>query len=167
MPVDSATLRDALSDFAESLSSGPIGLARYAPAPGASHTNCLGNALDVAGARGGRVRFGWCFLVRESIDYGPYLVAVHHAVWHDPESLGLIDVTPRHPDPNHHPMTQGGDALFLVDDQAQPYEDPPRLVPLPSRFFAIGDDPSLLSYVRHLQAEEIESYNREHGSNFA
>ncbi len=167
MAVSGALVRDAIREFAESIDAGPVGLARLDPVPGATPLNCIANALSARSARGGQVRYGWYFLLRESLDLGHYLIATHHAVWHDPDDLILIDVSPTHPDAKHQPLAQGNDVIFLVDDHAHPYERKDRVIPLPSRFHAIGTNAQLMEYVAKLQNEEFESYNQEHGSSFS
>ena len=70
---------------------------------------------------GGTGRFGWTFHLRIAPSLGAYLFVTHHAVWHAPDGR-LVDVTPFHHDLRHHPLTENGDVLFLVDDAAQPVE---------------------------------------------
>lgn len=132
----------------------------------AAHTNCIANALTYTWKHGGQVRFGWYFLFRRSPDYGHYLIAVHHAVWHDPDTLMLVDVTPLNPDEKHQPIGQNSDTLFLLDDKARPLETGSLVVPLPSRFYAIDSSAGIQDYVERLQCEEYESYNQNYGASF-
>lgn len=152
--------------FVASLSDQPCGLAHYRPHPEAAPVNCISNVKAVVDAYGGAVRFGWHFVHRVWKEHGDYLVATHHAVWHNPDDLSLVDVTPFHPDQQHHPVTSGGDVLFLVDDNAEPYRTGDLVVPLPLRFYAAKADPALKAYVATLQREEFMSYNAEFGSTF-
>jgi hypothetical protein len=82
-----------------------------------------------------------------------YLFATHHAVWHAPEGW-LIDVTPFHEDPRHHPHGWNGNVLFLMDDAAFPVVIGGQMTALPLRYFALGDDPRLVEYVEGLRQEE-------------
>ena len=113
-------VQEAIANFAKTISSQPLGLAHHRPDPAALHTNCVANALAFAEKHGGQVRFGWHFLFRMSPDFGHYLIATNDAVWHNPVELQLVDVTPLHTRRKHQPVTQDGDLLFLVDDDAKP-----------------------------------------------
>lgn len=127
-----------LKAFARTISSEPLGLAVHRPEAWAKPTRCFENANHQAQRRGGRVLFGWMFHYRVVAHIpGPgYLIAVHHAVWHAPTGE-LIDVTPFHDDPKHHPISPGGDVLFLVDTKAQPVAVNSAIAPMPSRHYAL------------------------------
>ena len=166
MALNETDLNSAIKRFAATISQQLIGLVLHRPYANAVHTNCISNALVVFEKYGGKVRFGWYFLFRTSLKYGDYLIATHHAVWHNPTDRKLVDVTPFHPEEKHRPISFGGDLIFLVDDKAQPYETGKYVIPLPSRFYAIKDDPGIQEYVASLQHEEYELYNRDYGSSF-
>ncbi|MCG8432991.1 MAG: hypothetical protein MJA83_03040 [Gammaproteobacteria bacterium] len=166
MALTSSELNRAIKEFSREISDQPLGLALHRPHPNAQHTNCIANALAVHKGYGGGVVYGWYFLHRFSIEFGDYLIATHHAVWHNPSDLSLVDVTPFHPEQKHKPITQDGDLLFLVDDNAQPFRTGKFVVPLPSKFYAAKPWESLIKYVEKLQREECESYNELHGSSF-
>lgn len=143
-----------IKEFAATISRQPIGLAYHRPEPWASVLCCFANAAEKVRREGrGMVRYGWTFHYRVAEGKGGYLFATHHAVWNLPEGW-LVDVTPFHEDPKHHPHTHGGDVLFLVDDAAHPVIIGGEMTALPLRYFALGDDPRLLEYVDGLRREE-------------
>lgn len=147
-------LREGLKAFAAAISRQPMGLAYHRPEPWAEVRRCFENAEEKVRREGrGMVRFGWAFHHRVAESKGEYLFAMHHAVWNSPEGW-LVDVTPFHEDPNHHPITQGGSVLFLVDDAATPVVTDRVTAPLPLRYFALGDDRRLRDYVEELRREE-------------
>jgi hypothetical protein len=158
--------RASLEAFAASISSQPLGLVRHRPRPDADHANCLANASAAVKEAGGDVRYGWHFQIRTSLEFGDYIVATYHAVWHEPTDHGLVDVTPFHPDEHFQPITQNGDLLFLVDDAAEPFETNGTVIALPHRFHAITDAPEIQEYVARLQQVEYRDYNGLHGSAF-
>lgn len=167
MTLKRGELNRAIKQFASQISDQPLGLLIYRPDQYALPTNCISNAMNVQKSRGGDIRYGWYFSHRISEQHGDYLIATNHAVWHEPESLRLIDVTPYHDEEKHRPILGNDvDPIFLVDDQAQPFCISKYIVPLPSRFFAVHDDRALQEYVENLQRQEFESYNKEHGSSF-
>ena len=160
-------LHDSIKEFAISISNHPLGLAYHRPHPNARHTNCIANAVSVKERYGGQVCYGWYFIHRLSIDFGNYLVATHHAVWHNPDNFMLFDVTPFHPEERHQPITENGDLLFLIDDNAKPFHTMNNLiVPLPLRFHAIKPESGIQNYVAELQRKEYETYNQAYGSSF-
>ena len=144
--------------FARAISQGPLGLALYWPQSWAQPTRCFENATRQAEQQGGRALFGWMFHYRVVADIaGPgYLIAVHHAVWHAPTGQ-LVDVTPFHADPKHHPIAPGGDVLFLVDSEARPVAVGSNITARPSRFHAIDLNERLVAHVNRLQEEENEA----------
>ena len=151
-----AILQAGIDRFAKTFSRQPLSLAKYAPEPWADIRLCFENARRKADQSGGRTQFGWMFqhkLVQAIPGHG-YLIAIHHAVWHAPDGY-LFDVTPRHPDPQHHPLAPHGDTLFLVDDLAQPMGSGAVIGPRPTKFFALDDDDAqLVSHVQRLRASE-------------
>ena len=82
--------------------------------------HCIKNVLQKLKRDGGRAFFGWVFLERESLQYGPYLIATHHAVWSAEGSTAGIDITPFPDDPKFQPYCPAGRILFLLDETAQP-----------------------------------------------
>ena len=150
--------------FARAISQGPLGLALHRPQSWAQPTRCFENATRQAELQGGRALFGWMFHYRVVADIpGPgYLIAAHHAVWHIPNGQ-LVDVTPFHVDPKHHPIAPGGDVLFLVDSDARPVAVGSNITARPSRFHAIDRDERLVAHVRRLQDEEQKSCQNLYG----
>lgn len=152
-----AILRDGIKRFARTISGQPLGLAKYAPEPWADIRLCFANARRKADQEGGQARFGWMFQHKlvEAIPGHGYLIAIHHAVWRAPNGY-LFDVTPLHPDPINHPLAQGGDMLFLVDDLAQPVRSGRMIGPRPMKFFPLDDDAGLAAHVQRLREAEEE-----------
>jgi hypothetical protein len=145
---------EALKAFAATISSQPMGLVYHRPEPRANVLRCFANAEEKVRREGrGRVRYGWTFHDRVAVGKGVYLFATHHAVWHAPEGW-LVDVTPFHEDPKHHPHGWEGNVLFLIDDAALPVVIRGEMTALPLRYFAVGDDPRLVEYVDGLRREE-------------
>lgn len=157
----------SIKQFASTISQQPLGLAHYRPHSDAIPTNCIANVHSFVEMHGGQVRYGWYFLFRHSLDNGHYLIATHHVVWHNPFDHTLVDVTPFHTEEKHRPIIQDGDPLFLVDDKAQPFKTGNLVIPLPLRFWAMGNELKIQGYVSQLQREEYESYNQEYGSSFS
>lgn len=160
-------IHNALKEFAASISDQSLGLAYRRPHPNALHTNCIANVLAVREEYGGQIRYGWHFIHRMSLEFGDYLITTHHAVWHNPADLTLVDVTPFHLEKKQQPITQDRDLLFLVDDNAEPFRTNKMVVPLPLRFHAIKADPAIQSYVTKLQHREYETYNQVYVASFS
>lgn len=112
MRITEDELGKGIRGFSTKLSSQPLGLAIHQPAVGALASNCISNAMNVKRKDGGEVRYGWYFIHRFSPQYGNYLIATHHAVWHNPKNTQLIDVTPYHEDEKHRPYSPGGNYFF-------------------------------------------------------
>jgi hypothetical protein len=145
---------EGIKAFAATISRQQLGLAYHRPEPWARVLCCFANAAEKVRREGdGVVLYGWTFHYRVAEGRGGYLFATHHAVWKAPKGW-LIDVTPFHEDPKHHPYTQGGDVLFLVDDAARPVVIRGEITALPLCYFALDDDPRLLEYVDGLRWEE-------------
>jgi len=155
--ITEQALRKHLEAFATTISRQPLGIARYMPEKWGEPTRCFENAARKAREAGGRVQFGWMFHHRFVADIpdSDYLIAVHHAVWHAPDGR-LIDVTPFHSDSKHHPISPGGDVLFLVDSGAVPVTTDQLIAPLPSKFSPVSNDERLLSHLQVLSREEEE-----------
>ena len=150
-----------IEEFAATISKQPLGLVRYLPEVWGQPTRCFANVWRKVQQDGGGARFGWMFHYRVVADMpGPgYLIAVHHAVWHAPAGY-LIDVTPFHPDPKHHPLSPGGGVLFLVDDSATPVMGKRFVSPRPSRFYPLSDDKRLIAHVEQLARKEEQELLR-------
>lgn len=144
-----------IEEFAATISKQPLGLARYLPEVWGQPTQCFENVWHKVLRDGGQVWFGWMFHHRVVANIpGPgYLIAVHHAVWHEPEGH-LIDVTPFYSEPKHHPISPGGDVLFLVDDSATPITREKFVGPRPSQFYPLSADERLLTHVQQLVRNE-------------
>jgi hypothetical protein len=163
MKLTAKELQKGIKIFASKISNQTLGLAYYRPDNDAKHTNCIANVFSVKKKLGGDVRYGWYFSHRQSVKFGHYLIATHHAVWHNPNNLTLVDVTPLHTEEKHRPITQNGNILFLVDDKALPIEKGNMILPLPSRFYPLGSDPIIRNYAIELQNKEYEYYNNQYG----
>ena len=146
---------DGIRAFASTISRQPLGLAAHRPEAWGQPTRCFENAMRKAELSGGAARFGWMFHYRlvAKIPGPGYLIASHHAVWHAPDGH-LVDVTPFHDDPKHHPLTPGDGILFLVDDAARPVVSGNLVGPLPLRFFPLSDDNRLAEHIERLRDQE-------------
>jgi hypothetical protein len=153
---------DGIKAFAATISRQPLGLVLHHPEEWAQATHCFENVWEKVRRSGGRDRFGWTFNYRIAPSTGGYLFATHHAVWHAPDGK-LIDVTPYHQDPKHHPIAENGSTLFLVDDAARPVVVANLVGPLPLRYFALGDGEELTAYVAKLGQLEQEECRRIYG----
>jgi hypothetical protein len=159
--ISDSDLKKAISEFAASISAGALGLAKHRPEPWGQQTRCFENVGRKVEQDGGRGQSGWMFQYKylaDDVGLG-YLLAIHHAVWHAP-SGELIDVTPFHSDPKHHPICPGDGVLFLVDDAAPPVITDRVMAPLPNRFFALSADARLVQHVKRLETEERQACQR-------
>jgi len=152
MPVD---IHKALTTFAETISDQKIGLVLYRPQESAGVAQCFANVARQVRGVGGRARYGWMFQYRvvPGVSDQGYLIAIHHAVWNSPGG-SLIDVTPFHSDSKHHPLTEKGSVIFLIDFDALPFQFGEQLAPLPSRFFPLDSDERLVAHVKKLVVDE-------------
>ena len=151
----SAFEKRRIEEFTATISKQPLGLAYYLPEDWGQPTRCFENVWSKVQQDGGRARFGWIFHYRvvANIPGLGYLIAVHHAVWHAPEGY-LIDVTPFHSEPKHHPIVSGRDVLFLVDDTAIPITKEKIVAPRLSRFYPLSNDERLIVHVQKLTHNE-------------
>jgi hypothetical protein len=147
-------VQELLRRFASTISKGPLGFVDHAPESWASPMLSLKNILQKLKSDGGRAFFGWVFLDRESLQYGPYLIATHHAIWSAEGTTVGVDITPFHEDAKFKPYCPGGKILFLLDETAQPKTIGQSIAPLPSRFFPATDAPNLVAYVEELNLKE-------------
>jgi hypothetical protein len=153
---------DRIQAIAPRISSEPLAGARHAPEASASPTQCFSNAQRMAQQAGGGVLYGWMFQFREvaALPGRGYLLAVNHAVWHAPDKK-LIDVTPFHSDPRHHPIVVNGDAvLFLIDSTATPLRNEHVGLALPSWFFPLRDDEAVAAHVAKLASKELVEWEK-------
>jgi hypothetical protein len=146
-----------LEKFAKTINNHRIGLVYHNTAPEAIATNCFDNVFKFIRIHGGNIKFGWTFNHRVNAEYGDYLFATHHAVWHAPNG-NLIDITPFHGEVKHHPITANSNVLFLLDDMAQPIKLDGVLIPLPLKYFPILDDEKLKAYIETLNEKEAAYY---------
>jgi hypothetical protein len=153
-------VEELLRRFALTISKGPLGLVEHAPEAWAEPLHSIKNVLRKLKRDGGRALPGWVFLDRESLQYGPYLIATHHAIWSAEGSAVGVDITPFHPDPKYRPYSPAGKTLFLLDETAQPKMIGRASAPLPSRFFAATEDPNLAAYVEDLNNQEQTHYQK-------
>jgi hypothetical protein len=166
MAVTNEQINAALNAFAASISKQPLGLAHHCPPDDATSDDCLANATGFAETYGGSIRFGWYFRLQTADGPGPYLIAQHHVVWHNPEDGHLVDVTPYVEVAGGEVIKPNNDLLFLVDDSAEPYVNGELAVPLPRRFRAITDDADLQAHVAQLQQAEYAAFNANYGASF-
>lgn len=153
-------VQELLRRFASTISKGPLGMVEHAPESRAEPLHSIKNVLQKIKLDGGRALFGWVFLDRESLQYGPYLIATHHAIWSAEGSTGGVDITPFHEDPKYQPYCPGGRILFLLDETSQPKTIGRAIAPLPSRFFPVTQDPNLIAYVEDLNNQEQTHYQK-------
>jgi hypothetical protein len=158
--MQKANLQELLRQFAASISKGPLGMVDHAPESWAEPMHSIKNVAQKIKRDDGRPLFGWVFLDRESLQYGPYLIATHHAIWIAAGNPRGVDVTPFHQEPKYQPYCPGGKVLFLLDETAQPKMIGRAIAPLPSRFFAATDNPTLIAYVADLNNQEQTHYQK-------
>ena len=139
--------------IAVKISRGPLGLVCHQPEAWARPKCCFSNVWRKVELSGGRTRYGWTFHSRINAGAGEYIFVTHHAVWNPPDGR-LIDVTPFHEDPQHHPLLIDGNVLFLVDDKAKPVVKGAVTAPLPLRYFPRGDDEKIAKYVEEMNDKE-------------
>lgn len=152
----------AIADFANTLSMQGLMVILHTPLPDAQQTHCMENVLSKIKESGGRTQFGWTFNHRTSTRFGHYLFATHHAVWVNTENI-LVDITPFHHDPLHHPVTVNNNLLFLLDDNAKPIAKEQYDIPLPLKFYAIESNLKLKEYIKSLQEKEYAYYENTYG----
>ncbi len=149
-------LGDHIRAFAKTISVGPLGIVELKPEPWASVDFCFANAAQKAELDGGTPICGWVFHYRvlaRNQTLG-YLIARHHAVWRRPDGL-LFDVTPERPVEKHRAYgPKDGWIVFLADPLADPVVTDCALGPLPSKFYALTDDPELVAHVQRLSQDE-------------
>src|SRR5688572_28586176 len=104
---------------ATKISPGPLGLVYHEPERWAQTRCCFDNVWRKVELTGGRERYGWTFHLKTRPGVVEYLFVTLHAVWNPPDGR-LIDVTPFHEDPIHHPLMKDGGIVFLVVDSARP-----------------------------------------------
>lgn len=154
---------DGIQVIAPKISSWRLCGAVYAPEPTAVQTQCFANAQRKAQQDGGSVLCGWMFNYRDVVSIpGPgYLIAVNHAVWLAPDTR-LVDVTPFHSDPQHHPIDINGNVvLFLIDNQAAPLVSGQTGLPLPSWFFPLTNDKAMAAHVAKLETTELDDWEKQ------
>ena len=162
MAITFDQLQEATLSFSSKLSKQQLGLIYHQPDPNSVVPNCILNSLSTKRKKGGDVRYGWFFLHRTS-KFGDYLIATHHAVWHDHSLNELIDVTTYHTNKKHRPITHNDKLLFLLDDTALPIRHDNMLIPLPSHFFPIHGKVELINYISNLRNGELKFYNEKYG----
>jgi hypothetical protein len=145
---------EILNRFAATISQHRPGLVKHAPEPWAKPMQCFNNIAEKVQREGGHGLCGWVFLERMSLEFGPYLIAVHHALWIAEAGRVPVDITPFHGDPMHQPYGEDGHVLFLLDDASKPKVIGGAIAPLPSRFYPATDDPKLAAYMDELTRQE-------------
>jgi hypothetical protein len=137
--------------FALGITSQPLRHARHCPEVWGQRTNCFENVRRKVEQDGGGALSGWMFHYRRVLAIpGPgYLIAVNHAVWRASDGQ-LIDVTPFHADPTHHPVGPARGVIFFLTDAAAM----PALVAYPSRFHPLTPDELMVKHVQRLSEEE-------------
>ena len=157
-PIDP---RGAIERFQQQRSAGPVGLARYAPESWAQANDCLANVLTKVKLAGGQAVFGWTFVLRQHAQYGNYLTATNHAVWHSPADGTLVDITPLHTAEHHHPFQSSGNTVFLVDMSASPQQQGNALTLLPLLFVALTPEPNVEAYLARLAMSEQQQWQQQ------
>jgi hypothetical protein len=139
-----------------------LGLVHNRPELWAQPAGCFANVIRKVAQDGGRSRFGWTFHHRfvERTPGPGYLFITHHAVWNAPDG-SLVNVTP-YPELRHHPYSVGrNNMVFLVDDNARPFQRQNFLTPLPLRFFSVTEgDTDLDAYVEELNKKEQDQWHK-------
>ncbi len=153
-PLD---IRNKIEEFATQICKKPfLGLVFHVPEIWARPNLCYLNVMEKVNKSGGKEVYGWTFNFRKS-NVGHYLFATHHCIWGSPDG-NPIDITPFNEEPKHHPITQDGSVLFLIDDTAMPLIKGDVIAPLPLRFFAIEDNQEIKEYVAKLNSDESDKY---------
>lgn len=157
-------IKKSLIGFTKTLSNQPLVLASHQPEQSQSSKprECISNVQAIVAKKGGEVRFGWYFQYQISSQYGDYLIAVHHAVWRNPNTSMLVDVTPYVITDKHQPLMQDKNLVFLLDDKSTPIRLKNLNIPLPSHFYALNENTPLTNYVRKLQLEELGDYEKKY-----
>jgi hypothetical protein len=158
-----AELTAHIDTFGATISRQPLRLAKYCPDVAAQPTSCFENVRRKVEQAGGMTQFGWMFNYRvvENIPGPGYLMAIHHAVWAAPDGM-LIDVTPFHAHPLHHPLGPGrGVVFFLVDDAATL----PEFAPLENRLYPLTSEQRLFDHIERLRKKEEEECRQIHERN--
>jgi hypothetical protein len=148
--------------IAPTVSRDPLSGAVHAPEASATQTQCFANVQRKVQQDGGSALCGWMFNYREvaAIPGPGYLIAVNHAVWLAPDKR-LVDVTPFHSDPKHHPIVVNGNAvLFLIDESAAPLMGGHDGLALPSWFFPLTGDKAMAAHVAKLTADELNGWEK-------
>ena len=142
-----------IKEVSPEISSQPLCQTQHKPEAWSRPVCCFQNVWEKVKRDEGDICFGWTFIHRTNPQYGDYVIATHHAVWHAPDNK-LIDVTPFTESTKHHPVTLAGNILFLVDESALPFENETLTAPLPLKFFALSDNEELKNYINKLAEEE-------------
>lgn len=140
-----------------------IGLVPYAPESWARQTMCFYNVYEKIEKSGGRVQFGWMFNLRRAakiLGNPEYVIAIHHAVWHELSTGRLFDITPFHNNAFHHPLTDNNDVVFLPDDNAKPIMVNRVHISLPSKFHSLGESKEMAAYIEFLIEDEHKEFQR-------
>lgn len=118
---------------------------------------CFDNVMEKIKRSGNGAIPGWTFRMHRNPEFGAYLAATHHCVWMAPDRT-LIDVTPFNDDELLRPLTENGNAIFLIDMEASPVvfmvNNTEITAPLPDRFFPLSDDEKLLQYIAAITEQE-------------
>lgn len=155
--------KDDINSFAYSISKQQIGLVPSIPENWARQRMCFYNVYEKIEMAGGRIQFGWIFNLRRSakVLWNPgYIVAIHHAVWHELSTGRLFDITPFHDDMLHHPLTENNNVVFLLDDNAKPVVANSAHIPLPSKFHTLDESKEMAEYIDSLIQQENETHKR-------
>lgn len=144
---------EGIQKIAPEISPDPLCQAYYQPEATARPSCCFYNVWEKIDKDGGDICFGWTFSIRANPQYGGYIAATHHAVWHAPDKK-LIDVTPFPEKLELHPYNWNNYVLFLIDRDAEPFNNEKVIAPLPTKHFAIGNNSELTVYVNKLDEKE-------------
>lgn len=155
-------LFNAIESFGKSISSETFGLIYHRPEKESIATDCISNVIHHVQIYGGTAIYGWYFIHRESVKFGNYLIATHHAVWRAPNG-NLIDITPFHEELKHQPLTLQGSILFQVNTNAKPIKQGKFLIPRPSKFYPILKSEELKKYIKTLEEQEVKYYRDNYG----
>lgn len=149
-----ATIEEAIAAFGEAIGGERLASALYQPEPSAALSNCYMNVIEKVRRAGGRGLTGWTFHRRDSDEHGPYLFAMHHAVWVTPSGM-MVDVTPYDDEQCPHPLRAAdGNTLFLVHEAAPPVMINGYTCSPPLRYFPLDDGAGLAALLEERERTE-------------
>ena len=156
-----STVEQNIENFAKLINSQQLIFVKHSPVHDAKYKFCLKNVALHIEQFGGKPKCGWRFRHHEPKDMPQqyYLTAEHHCIWLNNDIL--LDITPLPQDKALYPLMNQGNHIFLPDNNADPIWNKVTLAPLPTQYYAIGDNQFLKEHVNALQEKEWETYQKE------